>query len=246
MSLKSQIPNILTLSNLVLGGISIFFSATNRPEMAAWLILVAAALDLADGLVARALGVSGELGKQLDSLADVISFGLGPAFIALQFNGVFTEDVRLTWKATALFLPLIMAAFSAYRLASFNIDERQSTEFRGLPTPANALFWVGMALAGTGGVLSSEAINTWVDYFRQSTGLVGFASVLLGLLLIAETPLLALKFDRFGFRGNENKILLIGASVLLFVFFGFSSIPIILLLYFILSLTARKSHGIHS
>jgi len=238
MYLKSQIPNLLTLGNLLSGVLSLFFCSQNQPEIAAWLILAGAGFDFFDGLAARALSVSGDLGKQLDSLADVVSFGVAPVFLALQFNGVFEKELLLNWKALALFVPIFMAAFSAYRLGKFNIDTRQSTGFIGLPTPANAVFWVGIALAGKGGLIELNSLNQGMTYFKESTGLVDFASILLGILLISEIPLLALKFSR-GSGGNGSKITLMAIGLTLFILFGFSSIPIVLLLYFILSLITK-------
>jgi len=238
MSLKSQIPNLLTLSNLLSGVLSLYFCSQNQPEIAAWLILAGAGFDFFDGLVARALGVSGELGKQLDSLADVISFGVAPSFLALQFNGVFEQEFVFSWKALALFMPIIMAGFSAYRLGKFNIDTRQSTGFIGLPTPANALFWVSIALVGTAGFIELDFLNNALTYFKESTGLVDFASILLGILLVAEVPLFALKFSGDS-AGKKSKIALVILGLGLFFLFGFSSIPIVLLLYFILSLISK-------
>ncbi|MCZ4408544.1 CDP-diacylglycerol--serine O-phosphatidyltransferase [Cryomorphaceae bacterium 1068] len=238
MYLKSQIPNLLTLSNLLSGVLSLFFCSQNQPEIAAWLILAGAGFDFFDGLAARALGVSGELGKQLDSLADMVSFGVAPVFLALQFNGVFGKELLLNWKALALFIPILMGAFSAYRLGKFNIDTRQATGFIGLPTPANALFWVSIALVGTGGLIELEPLNSGLTNFKESTGLIAFASVLLGILMVSEIPLLALKFSGES-GGNKSKIALIAIGLTLFILFGFSSIPIVLLLYFILSLITK-------
>jgi len=238
MQLKSQIPNLLTLSNLLAGVMSLFFCSQNQPEIAAWLILASAGFDFFDGLAARALGVSGELGKQLDSLADVVSFGVAPVFLALQFNGVFESEFVMGWKALALFAPILMAGFSAYRLGKFNIDTRQSTGFIGLPTPANALFWVSIALSGTAGLFELGPLNQALIYFKESTGLVDFAAILLGILLVSEIPLLALKFSKEA-GGKKSKIALVLFGLGLFILFGFSSIPIVLLLYFIISLITK-------
>jgi len=242
MSMKSHIPNLLTLSNLVLGIVSIYFSSQNRPEIAAWLILGAIGFDFLDGLAARALKVSGELGKQLDSLADVVSFGVAPVFLAFQFNGIFEKPAVLNPKALALFAPVVMAAFSAYRLGKFNLDTRQKLGFLGLPTPANALFWVSIALAGNWGLYSLGVLESAISYLKHSTGLIAFTSILMGLLMISEIPLLALKFDRWTYRDNEERWILIAASFLLFLLLGFSAVTIILLLYLIISLI---SNGIH-
>lgn len=245
MNVKSQIPNLLTLSNLLCGILSLYFTSQNLPLIGAWFILAGAGFDFFDGLAARALGVSGEMGKQLDSLADMVSFGVAPAFLALQFNGVFEGLATFGWKSIALFLPIVMAAFSAFRLGKFNIDERQSTGFIGLPTPANALFWVGMALAGKGGIWNQPVLNDALYYFKSSTGLVDFASILLGLLMISEVPLLALKFKKED-PTNQSRVALILLSFGLFILFGFSAIPIVLLLYFVISLFKKEKHGIYS
>ena len=147
--------------------------------------------------------------------------------------------IHFCWIVLALFLPVFMAAFSAYRLGKFNIDTRQSNRFIGLPTPANALFWVSLALADrAGGVLGWDFLNEGLILFRESTGLVDFAAILLGILMISEIPLLALKFQ--GEVDNKrSKIALLYLSFGLFILFGFSSIPIVLLLYFILSLITK-------
>ncbi|MCH2215254.1 MAG: CDP-alcohol phosphatidyltransferase family protein [Flavobacteriales bacterium] len=239
MYLKSQIPNLLTLSNLLCGILSLYFTSQNQPEFGAWLILFGAGFDFLDGLIARALGVDGELGRQLDSLADMVSFGAAPTFLALQFNGVFTDSLQSNWKVLALFLPIILAAFSAYRLGKFNIDTRQSNRFIGLPTPANALFWVSIVLAEeVNGLLGWDFLVNTLAIFRQSTGLVDFAAILLGILMVSEIPLLALKFH--GKVDNKrSKIALLALGSGLFILFGFSSVPIVLLLYFILSIIAK-------
>jgi CDP-diacylglycerol--serine O-phosphatidyltransferase len=245
MNVKSQIPNLLTLSNLLCGIISLFFTSQNQPILGAWLILAGAGFDFFDGLAARLLGVSGELGKQLDSLADMVTFGVAPVFLALQFNGVFEESAVIGWKSLALFLPIVMAAFSAFRLGKFNIDDRQTSGFIGLPTPANALFWVGLALVGVGGVWNQTLLNEALVYFKTSTGLVDFASIILGVLLISEVPLLALKFKKED-PSRQSKVALVLLSFGLFILFGFSSIPIVLLLYFVISLFKKEKHGIYS
>lgn len=238
MYFKSQIPNLITLSNLLCGVLSLFFCSQNQPELAAWFILAGAGFDFFDGLAARVLGVSGELGKQLDSLADMVTFGVAPVFLALQFNGVFQSEIDFGWKALVLFVPVFMAAFSAYRLGKFNIDTRQSTGFIGFPTPANALFWVSIALAGSGGIFEWEQLNSGMNYFKESTWLVGFASIVLGILMVSEIPLTALKFSR-EVGGNKSKIALMVIGIGLFILLGVSSIPIVLLLYLILSLIKK-------
>ncbi len=238
MSLKSQIPNSLTLSNLILGVVAICFASMNRTDLAAWCILGAAGFDFLDGLVARALGVTGELGKQLDSLADMVSFGVAPVFIALQFNGVFNSTLDFSWNAIVLFTPVIMAALSAYRLGKFNIDTRQVSGFLGMPTPANALFWISIALAGQGGIFELAILDSALISFRESSVLIAVMSVILGVLMVSEIPLIALKFGAETDKKNV-KIGLVFLSMGLFILLSFSAIPIILLLYLILSFVSK-------
>ncbi|NEN24933.1 CDP-diacylglycerol--serine O-phosphatidyltransferase [Cryomorpha ignava] len=232
MKVKYQIPNIITLSNLLCGAISVYFVTQGNLPLAAILILAGAFLDFFDGLAARLLGVSGEMGKQLDSLADLISFGLAPAFIAMHLAGAFANDVAFSIWA---FTPIIIAPFAAYRLAKFNIDERQTTDFIGLASPSNALFWLSIPLILAYSNTSSGLGSVYLA-FAESQISINIAALVISILMISEIRFFSLKFKSLKWTGNELRFILILGSLALLIAFGVQALPIILLLYFILSI----------
>ncbi len=222
MKIKSHIPNSITLLNLLSGLIGIIWVFEGEYQTGAYFIFLSALLDFFDGFAARLLKVQGELGKQLDSLADVVSFGVLPGLILFKMCEEVSDPSWLPY------LTLIIPLFSAYRLAKFNIDSRQSEQFIGLPTPANALFFstlpfLKMEFPFLGNYLNSP----WI--------LIALAWVF-SILLIAELPLIALKFKSFSFRGNEFRFVLLGLGLVSILVFGVAGIPLIILLYIGLSL----------
>jgi len=231
MNWKSFIPNGITLGNLLCGVSSIYAVSQGNLIWASYFILIAAFLDFFDGLAARALKVSGPLGTQLDSLADVISFGLAPAFIAAHLAGAYTTNIT---ENILVYLPFLMAPFAAYRLAKFNIDTEQGSSFKGLPTPANALFWLSIPLiityGGTESFLGSAILS-----FSKSPKLIAIASLILGVLMVSKIPLLALKFKSFSWSENKWIYMLVISGLVLLALFQLAAIPIILLLYLIFS-----------
>jgi CDP-diacylglycerol--serine O-phosphatidyltransferase len=231
MNWKSLIPNGITLGNLLCGAFSIYSVSQDQMVYASLFILLAAFLDFFDGFAARALKVSGPLGTQLDSLADVISFGLAPTFIAAHLAGAFSDSGTLNFLA---FLPFLMAVFAAFRLAKFNIDTEQSTSFKGLPTPANALFWLSLPLILNYGDADSPVVS-WIVSLSESSLWIGLLSLAMGFLMISRLPLLALKFKSFGWSENKWKYILLVSGAVLLVVFQLAAIPIILLLYLIFS-----------
>ncbi len=246
MKIKSQIPNLFTLSNLICGMLAIYATTIDAVPLAAYLILVAALFDFVDGLAARALNVAGELGKQLDSLADLVSFGVAPAFIALSILGSLDMEIAFTPAFFLAFSPLIMGVFSAYRLAKFNIDTRQQDQFIGLPTPANALFWLSMPLIAMNLVPGNYLDDIYLAFLSSSWAVI-IAAVVLSFLLVAELPLISLKFKNFNFRENKYRFILLGVSLVLLLIFWVKAVPIILILYILLSIIqtlAQKKHGI--
>jgi CDP-diacylglycerol--serine O-phosphatidyltransferase len=250
MAIKSQIPNLLTLSNLLCGALAVFCISQGALVTAAYLVVVAALFDVADGLVARLLGVSGPLGKQLDSLADMVSFGLVPGLMALALMGSFDRTLDFSTAAIFAFSPLLMVAFSAYRLAKFNIDTRQSDQFIGVPTPANALFWISLPLIAQAAGPSEWLAELYATFLGSETAIV-LSSLVCGVLLIVEWPLLSLKFKNLGFRENAYRYLLLISGAGLLAIFWVQAIPIILILYLTLSsiqnLTqGTQDHGIQS
>lgn len=252
MLLRRQLPNFITLGNLLCGCLGTFFALNFELRTAAWFILAGAVLDFFDGLVARLLKVSGELGKQLDSLADVITFGMAPAaicFSLLTMAGMPFQSAE--FNAVLRFFPFIMVAFSAYRLAKFNIDTRQTVNFIGLPTPANALLWLSFPL-----ILTSQPGDSFADgltvVLQQVLAEPYFLlalSLLMSILLVAEFELFSLKMKSpAGAESVYPLLLLILGAVMLFVFSA-SAVPFILILYLILSFIKnlrRKKHELHS
>lgn len=240
--MRGIIPNAFTMGNLICGCLAIWsIYKAESFSMAAIFIGLAAIFDLFDGFLARLLKVAGPLGKQLDSLADAVSFGMAPAFmvIVLMSDNGSDELGKLVY-----FSPLLLAVASIYRLGKFNIDERQGDRFLGLPTPSNALFWVSICMLYDSGTLSSHWFNPWI-----------LISLIIGMSvwMISETPLLALKFKNFGFRGNRSRYLLIALGVLTLtsakalVNSFFAAVPIVLLLYLVISLwdyQIKKNHEV--
>lgn len=232
MNIKKHIPNAITCLNLLCGGIAIVYVFNGDLVLATYFVWAAAILDFFDGMVARLLNVHSEIGKQLDSLADMVSFGVVPGammfkFINQQMITCGGED-KYNDFATISFIGFLITIFSAIRLAKFNIDTRQSESFIGLPTPANALFISSFPLIlNSDFILFKELINN--SYFLISITIIS------SYILVAELPLFALKFKSFSFKGNEIRYLFLAISLLLLIIFQVIAIPFIILLYIILS-----------
>ena len=188
--MKKHIPNTITCLNLISGCVATYFAFLSDYRMALLFIVIGAVFDFFDGMSARLLHVSSPIGKELDSLADDITFGFAPS--AIVFSFLSSYHVHLLFVP---FLAFVMAAFSALRLAKFNLDERQAMGFIGLPTPANALFW-GSLIVSAGDWLQSSPYL----YYGVVCGI--FIS---SYLLVSEIPMFALKFKTWGWKGNEVK-----------------------------------------
>ena len=193
--------------------------------MALLFIIIGAVFDFFDGMSARLLGVSSPIGKELDSLADDITFGFAPSAIVFSFLSSLTANSQMP----IAFLAFIMAAFSALRLAKFNLDERQALGFIGLPTPANALFW-GSLVVGADDCMRSA------PFIGSNLSLVILAGVFISCwLLIAEIPMFALKFKTWGWKGNEVKYIFLLTCIPLLLLLGVSGLAAIIAWYVILS-----------
>lgn len=227
---KKIIPHAITSANLFCGCVAITQIAMGNLAIASFLVLLGAFFDFFDGLAARLLKVTSPLGAQLDSLADVITFGLVPAYLAFSWLNQI-EPTKFNYLA------FLIAIFSAVRLGKFNIDTRQTDSFIGLPTPANALFWISLPLIQwqVENNIGLIQIKELMFVFEQAYLIFGFI-VLLSFLLIAELPLIALKFKNLSWKSNQFRWILLISSLLLIVLFLFAAIPIILLLYVILSI----------
>lgn len=202
------LPNCITCCNLISGCIATFFAFSGDLQWALTWIIIGAVFDFFDGMTARALHISSPIGKELDSLADDITFGVAPSTMIFAELGVMNYPASL--EGFRSWLPLvayIMAAFSALRLAKFNLDTRQAMGFIGLPTPANALFWGG-ALIAMRPVIETE---TW------ALPIVIIGVFISSWLLISELPMFALKFKHWGFAGNRLRYTFIGLSAIIFI-----------------------------
>ena len=218
--MKKHIPNTITCLNLISGCIATYFAFDSDYKMALLFIVIGAVFDFFDGMTARLLHVSSPIGKELDSLADDITFGFAPSAMVFSFLCSFHIHFPLI-----PFLAFIMAAFSALRLAKFNLDERQAMGFIGLPTPANALFW-GALIVGSGDWLSSLPYAVWIIL-----AMVLFCSY----LLVSEVPMFALKFKTWGWQGNEIKYVFLLTCIPLLILMGISGLAAIIAWYVVLS-----------
>jgi CDP-diacylglycerol--serine O-phosphatidyltransferase len=228
------IPNTITLANLFCGCLSIVATFSGQITTAGFLIFLAAVFDFLDGFAARQLKAYSELGKQLDSLADIVSFGVAPAVIA--FRIMFVHQAELLF-ANLPYIAFVMVLFSALRLAKFNIDTRQTEHFIGMPTPANALFWASLPLV-LRDLLEKNLSNVEAILFHPVV--IAILCVLFSALLVLPIPMLSFKFKTTAFKPNWQRFTLIWLILGLYFIIGVSAIPIGILVYPLLSLTIRK------
>ncbi|AFM04429.1 phosphatidylserine synthase [Bernardetia litoralis DSM 6794] len=239
--MKKHIPNFLTCCNLFFGCIGIIFSFNKNLEFAAYCIGIAAIFDFLDGFVARMLKVSSPIGKELDSLADCVTFGVLPAFIMYQLmisaslekvtQNLVEGQIPTAMDSYLPYIALLIAVFSALRLAKFNVDTRQSDSFIGVPTPANAILIGSIPLI----LLQNSTYSSVI----LNPILLVILTIVMSLLLVAELPLFALKFKSFAFKGNEIRYIFILSSILLLAFLQFLGVPLIILLYVLLSVVSN-------
>lgn len=221
MNLKSQLPNFITLLNLLSGVLGILWVLEGQPLYGAYFVILSATFDFFDGFAARLLKVQSDMGKELDSLADVVSFGVLPGILLYSLTKSQTE---------ASFLPyctLIIPMLSAYRLAKFNLDTRQSDRFIGLPTPANALLLTTIPYL-------AARWPEWSPWLSSPIALVVIAW-LTSFLLVAELPLIALKFKNSSFTDNSYRYALLVIGAVCLVWLQLAGIPLVILAYLLLS-----------
>lgn len=229
--MRKHIPNAITCLNLLSGCLGIVFAFQGELVFAGYAILIAAIFDFLDGMLSRLLKAYSEIGKELDSLADMVSFGVLPSVIIYQ---LFLQSPQLGSLSTWLnFSAFLIAIFSALRLAKFNIDVRQTENFIGLPTPANALLIASFPMIIDQGnfLLSSYILNPFF-LFVFSLGM--------GILLVTEIPLISLKFKSIRLSDNLLRYILLFSSLILLLIFKFAAVPIIIFLYFLISLIQFK------
>lgn len=226
-----NIPNSLTCCNLLSGCIATTFAFSGLQHLALLMIVIGAVFDFFDGMSARLLGVSSPIGKELDSLADEVTFGVAPA--TMVYTLLFQLQYPEAWGTVYEYMPYVaflIAAFSALRLAKFNLDERQATSFIGLPTPANALFW-GSLVVGAGHHLA---------HYKFGLYIVLLLIALSCWMLVAEIPLFALKFKHWGWKGNEVKYIFILSCIPILAVLRVSGLAVIITWYVVLSLFSNR------
>ena len=244
MNIKKHIPNLLTLGNLFCGTIATIFAVQGEFIAAGLFVVLGILFDFLDGFVARLLKVSGELGKQLDSLADMVTSGVVPGIIMfnlLSSNDFFELNVEennfIVWDGIKFsliqFLGLLLTLGACYRLAKFNLDTRQSDSFIGLPTPAMSLFVISLPL-----IQQYSDIEFVQNLMANNYFLIG-VTVLLTYLMNAELPLFSLKFKDYSFKKNLLKYLFLIASLILIITLKYISIPLIIVLYVLLSILSN-------
>ncbi len=250
-----QIPNLFTLLNLVFGCLAIVFTLQNGimitvdaegtellyiPEkiwMASLFIGLAAVVDFLDGFVARLFKASSEMGKQLDSLADLVSFGVAPGLIIYQFLRLsFAQqegglDVSLLWLLPAFVLPCA----AAWRLARFNLDNSQSYSFKGMPVPAVGIFVASLPL------IYWNVNEEWIQNLLLNKWVLYALVAVLSWLMVSTLPLMALKFKDFGLKNNLPKYLLVAVAIAAVLILKWLAAPVIVLAYVILSLLFRPA-----
>ena len=216
------IPNLLTLSNLFCGAMAVVAALEGNLVLAFWLVMLSALCDFLDGFAARLLNQYSALGVQLDSLADMVSFGLVPSTVV--FSICRTLDLGAEFAALG-YLPFIIVLFSALRLARFNIDESQHEEFLGLPTPACALFFVAT------GWLFDKGVLTGIDVVWYAV-----AAVVMATMLIVPVRMFSLKIKSFGWRGNELRFSFVILSAVAVAIWQVKAMPCVIVAYVLVSL----------
>lgn len=230
--ITKHIPNTITLCNLLAGCVAVYMAFHQGEDFCglsglqwAWIAIGAAALfDFCDGASARLLDAYSPVGKELDSLCDLVSFGVAPGMIVL--NIMASSAAVPLLAAFALLIP----ALGAYRLAKFNVDDSQSTTFRGLPIPANAIFWIGL--------------TAWIQEFGYpSTGVMIALIVVIAGMMVCNNRMFSLKFHNFDWRENFRRYVLIIAAVAFIALRGVSGLMWTIILYILISLLGRKDEA---
>jgi CDP-diacylglycerol---serine O-phosphatidyltransferase len=234
MNIKKHIPNTITLLNLFCGCIALIFVSENKFEMAFIFVCLGIFLDFFDGFFARLFKVSGALGLQLDSLADMVTSGVVPGFV--MYKMMLSSNVAMNegWLQYFPYLGFIIALGSCMRLAKFNIDTRQTDSFIGLPTPANALFILSLPL-----VLEYSDSLMMLEILTEKWVLL-IITLFSAYILNAEIPLFSLKIKKFNFKDNTLQIVFLTIAVLLLILLNYLAIPLIIIFYVLLSVVNNK------
>lgn len=239
---KKQIPNSITALNLLSGIFAIIATFEGALLWAGFFIALGAFFDFFDGLAARLLNVQSDMGKEMDSLADMVTFGVAPGFIVYQL--MLQSDKLPQWVLfdhnTAAYFAFLIPVLAAFRLAKFNIDTRQTISFIGLPTPANALFFASLPfiLSATYS-MDLPLFQSWISNYWILVLMV----FLISILMVVELPLFALKFSNLSWRDNTFRFVFLGLAIVLLILLQFAAFPIIILLYIALSVVQNKFYS---
>jgi CDP-diacylglycerol--serine O-phosphatidyltransferase len=237
MIILKHFPNFLTCLNLLCGCLAIVFLGNGDPLLAAFLVMAAAVFDFFDGFLARLLNASSPIGGDLDSLADMVTFGVVPGltllYYMLQSTGLTIDGMESFVQHPLLLVPFLIPVFSALRLAKFNVDTRQTVSFRGLPTPASAMWVMSIPL-----MIAYMPYHIWWKPTEVTVELWFIVGSAIGLsaIMVSELPLLAMKFKGFGWKGNGARYVLLIISVVLLIILRPVAIPLILSLYVLISI----------
>lgn len=233
MRIYKAIPSLITSGNLICGAIAIFLAFSNNLEFAVYFVLLASVFDFFDGFAARKLNAVSEFGKQLDSLADLISFGFAPSAMIY----VFIENNEILPKNFS-YLSILLVLFAAYRLAKFNTDESQATEFKGLATPGMALFIMGIVYPKSLGLISTEQI------FLNKIFIIA-CLIILPVLMVSNIRFFSFKIKKFSFKNIVWQLVLLIFGIILLIIFGINGLTYLIILYLALSilknLTTKKT-----
>jgi CDP-diacylglycerol---serine O-phosphatidyltransferase len=236
-----HLPNFITTLNLAAGFAAIISAANGYLLTASWLIVAAMIFDFLDGFSARILKAYSDTGKELDSLADLVSFGVAPAMIIYKLlipaisNLPLHDSANETSLSTILlYIPVFMPVCAAWRLAKFNIDTTQTTSFKGLPTPANAIAVISVVMA-----LNFSSMSLLKSFTGSPAALLAY-TVILSFLMVTRLPLLSLKFKNLNFKGNEERYILIGLVLISFIIFGLAAALLIIPLYILVSVISKR------
>lgn len=216
-----HIPNFLTCCNLLCGCIGIVFCLENQSLPAIYFVLAAGLFDFFDGFAARALKIISPIGKELDSLADMVSFGLLPALVMYKMIGASSQDNILPYSG------FLIAVCSALRLAIFNVDETQHDSFKGLNTPANTIF-----------ITSLPFLPSSFSWVLQQEALL-IITIVFSLLMVSRIDIIAFKFKDFSWRNNKLRFTFLGIAAVLLILFNIAALPFVILLYIFFSLLGK-------
>ncbi|HEY5327788.1 MAG TPA: CDP-diacylglycerol--serine O-phosphatidyltransferase [Mucilaginibacter sp.] len=232
MKIKKHLPNAITCANLFSGCVGIVLAFKGELIAAAYAIFLSAIFDFFDGLASRVLKSFSGIGKELDSLADMVSFGVLPAVIMYQ---LFLQSHQIDKVSSWLnFIAFLIPVFSALRLAKFNVDTRQAENFIGLPTPANAILIASFPL-----ILAHH--NKYYTPYLLNPYILSCFVIIMCILLVIEVPMMSLKFKNKDFNENIYRYLLLLFSAILILFFKFAAVPVVIFIYIILSIIQFKS-----